>query len=332
MQTYEFGAGIWMFQQFIDRYATDAYGPPVSTLEAIERAAAVGDIKVLDINYPFAGDDVTVEQVREALLRTGLRAQAITPHLYMREFRMGSFTNPDPAIRRKAVDLGKRAIEVARALDARYVKFWPGQDGFDYPFQVDYRRLWDYSVEGIRAVAQTDPTMQFAIEYKLKEPRVHMFFATAARTLLAIEDMGVDNVGIVLDLGHSFFAKETPADVLHMVSRRGKLVSVEVNDNWREWDDDMAVGSVHLIETLEFLYALRQIDWQGPILLDQFPFREDAVEAARSSIRTIRSLNAVLDRLDPGALKAAQDRQDALEAQRVVLDMLLGAGIGKGDR
>ncbi|HWO55973.1 MAG TPA: TIM barrel protein, partial [bacterium] len=325
-------AGIWMFQQFIDRYATDAYGPPVSTLEAIERAAAVGDIKVLDINYPFAGDNVTVEQVRDALRRTGLRAQAITPHLYMREFRMGSFTNPDPAIRRKAVDLGKRAIEVARALDAKYVKFWPGQDGFDYPFQVDYRRLWDYSVEGIRAVAQTDPTMQFAIEYKLKEPRVHMFFATAARTLLAIEDMGVDNVGIVLDLGHSFFAKETPADVLHMVSRRGKLVSVEVNDNWREWDDDMAVGSVHLIETLEFLYALRQIDWQGPILLDQFPFREDAVEAARSSIRTIRSLNAVLDRLDPGALKAAQDRQDALEAQRVVLDMLLGAGIGKGDR
>ncbi len=332
MQTYEFGAGIWMFQQFIDRYATDAYGPPVSTLEAIERAAAVGDIKVLDINYPFAGDEVTVEQVRDALLRTGLRAQAITPHLYMREFRMGSFTNPDAAIRRKAVDLGKRAIEVARALDAKYVKFWPGQDGFDYPFQVDYRRLWDYSVEGIRAVAQTDPAMQFAIEYKLKEPRVHMFFATAARTLLAIEDMGVDNVGIVLDLGHSFFAKETPADVLHMVSRRGKLVSVEVNDNWREWDDDMAVGSVHLIETLEFLYALRQIDWQGPILLDQFPFREDAVAAARSSIQTIRALNSVLDRIDLGALSAAQDRQDALAAQRVVLDMLLGAGIGKGER
>jgi xylose isomerase len=230
------------------------------------------------------------------------------------------------------VDLGKRAIEVARALDAAYVKFWPGQDGFDYPFQVDYRRLWDDSVEGIRAVAQADPAMQFAIEYKLKEPRVHMFFDTAARTLLAIEDMGVDNVGIVLDLGHSFFAKETPADVLHLVSRRGKLVSVEVNDNWREWDDDMAVGSVHLVETLEFLHALRQIDWQGPVLLDQFPFREDAVEAARSSIRTIRAMNRVLDRLDPGTLGAVQDRHDALAAQRIVLDLLLGTGIGKGGR
>jgi xylose isomerase len=88
----------------------------------------------------------------------------------------------------------------------------------------------------------------------------------------------------------------------------------------------MAVGSVHLIETLEFLYALRQIDWQGPLLLDQFPFREDPIRAARSSIRTIRALNSVLDRIDPSALTAAQDRQDALEAQRLMLDMLLGAG------
>lgn len=328
----EFGAGIWMFQQFVDRYATDAYGPPVGTLEAIERAAAVGDIKVLDINYPFAGDDVTVEQVRAALQRTGLRAQAITPHLYMREFRLGSFTNPDAAVRGKAVELCKQAIEVARALDAKYLKFWPGQDGFDYPFQVDYAQIWDYQVSGVRAVAESAPEMQFAIEYKLKEPRVHMLFSSAARTLLAIEDMGVDNVGIVLDLGHSFFAKETPADVLQLVSRRGKLVSVEVNDNWREWDDDMAVGSVHLIETLEFLHVLRQIDWQGPILLDQFPFREDPIQAARTSIDTIRGLNSLIDRIDSDTLKAAQDRHDALAAQQIVMDMLLGTGSGRGER
>lgn len=327
---YEFGAGIWMFQQFIDRYATDAYGPPVDTLEAIERAAQVSDIKVLDINYPFAGEGVTIAQVRETLQRTGLRAQAITPHLYMREFQNGSFTNPDPAVRRKAIELGKRAIEVAHALDAKYVKFWPGQDGFDYPFQADYRRLWDYSVEGVRTVAQSDPQMQFAIEYKAKEPRTHMLFSSAARTLLAIEDMGVANVGIVFDLGHSFFARETPADSLYLISRRGKLVSVELNDNWREWDDDMAVGSVHLLETLEFLYALRQINWQGPLLLDQFPFREDAIAAGRASIRTIRALESLLDRLDPGALTTAQDRQDALAAQHLVLDLLLNTGTQQG--
>ena len=297
----------------------------MSTVEAIERAARVEGLTCLDINYPFAGEAVTVEQVRETLRRTGLRAQAITPHLYMREFRMGSFTNPDPAVRRKAIDLGKEAVDVARALQAKYVKFWPGQDGYDYPFQADYAQIWEYQVSGVRAVAEAAPDMQFAIEYKLKETRVHMLFGTAARTLLAIEDMGVDNVGLVLDLGHSLFAKETPADVLHLAARRNKLVSVELNDNWREWDDDMTVGSVHLVETLEFLHALRQIDWQGPLLLDQFPFREDPAAAARASLRTIRALDRLLDRLDLSALASAQERQDALAAQRVVLDLLLGA-------
>jgi len=174
--------------------------------------------------------------------------------------------------------------------------------------------------------------MQFAIEYKEKEPRTHMFFSSAARTLLAIEDMGVENVGIVFDLGHSFFAKETPADVLQLVSRRDKLVSVELNDNWRDWDDDMAVGSVHLLETLEFLSALRQIHWQGPLLLDQFPFREDPIRAAQASISTIRGMEKLLDRLDLDALTAAQGRQDALEAQRLVMDALLGVGIREVSR
>src|SRR3989442_235252 len=297
MINYEFGAGIWMFQQFIDRYATDAYGPAVGTLEAIERAAAVGDIKGLDINYPFAGEGVTVAQVRETLQRTGLRAQAITPHLYMREFQLGSFTNPDPVMRGKAVDLGKQAVEVAHQLDAKYVKFWPGQDGFDYPFQVDYSKLWDSSVEGVRAVAQSDPGMQFAIEYKEKEPRTHMFFSSAARTLLAIEDMGVQNVGIVLDLGHSLFAKETPADALQLVSRRGKLVSVELNDNWRDWDDDMAVGGVLVLPTVENLFPLRLTAPEGPLVLAQIPFRREALIPAPPGVFMVRGMEKIAGNL-----------------------------------
>jgi xylose isomerase len=324
MDDIRFGTGIWLFGQMVDRYATDAYGPPVSTLEAIDRAGQVGELSVLDINYPFTDPSISIGDVKAALARNNLSAMAITPHLYMREFRMGSFTHPDPAVRKKAIDLSKRAIEIAHALDAKYVKFWPGQDGFDYPFQVDYMQIWDYAVDGVRAVAESDPSMQFAIEYKFKEPRTHMLFSTAARTLLAIQEMRVNNVGIVLDVGHSLFAKETPAEAVQMVARHGKLVSVEMNDNWREWDDDLAAGSVHLIETLEFLAALRRINWSGEWLLDQFPFREDAVEAARASIRRLRAMNRLLDRLDFSVLAEAQTRQDALAAQNLVFELLLG--------
>jgi len=142
--------------------------------------------------------------------------------------------------------------------------------------------------------------------------------------MVGLSALGREDVGIVVDLGHSLFAKETPADVLSLVHEQGRLFTIEVNDNWREWDDDLMVGSIHLIETLEFFHEVRKIGWDEPILLDQFPFREDPVEAARSSIQTIRQIDGALDRLDHEALREAQQHQNALAAQRLVLDLLLG--------
>ena len=37
-----FGAGIWHFATYKDRYATEGYGPPVGLLEQIDKAGAVG--------------------------------------------------------------------------------------------------------------------------------------------------------------------------------------------------------------------------------------------------------------------------------------------------
>ncbi|CAA9487427.1 MAG: Unknown pentose isomerase ECA1953 [uncultured Solirubrobacteraceae bacterium] len=327
-----FGAGLWLFGQFVDRYAADAYGPEVSTIEAIERAGAVGDLEVLDINFPFSDPDMTVEEVRAALDAAGLSTWCVTPHIYTREFTAGAFTNPDAAVRRRALDICEQAVDVARGLGADTVKLWPGQDGFDYPFQSDYRELWRLELDGVRAVADMDPGVRVAIEYKSKEPRTHMSFSTAARTLVGLQTLGRDDVGIVVDLGHSLFAKETPADVLSLIDEHGKLFTIEVNDNWREWDDDLTVGSVHLIETLEFFQEVRKIGWDKPILLDQFPFREDPVEAARTSIQTIRQIDGALDRLDADALREAQRNQDALGAQRLVLDLLLGGAVPAGTR
>ena len=319
-----FGAGIWLFGQFVDRYATDAYGPPISTIEAIERAGAVGDLEVLDVNYPFSDPDITVDEVASALAAAGLSAATITPHIYTREFVSGAFTNPDPAVRRRALELCEEGVDVARRLGAPTVKLWPGQDGFDYPFQSDYREIWQLALDGVRTVAEMDDDIRVAIEYKAKEPRNHLSWSTAARTLLGIQSIGRDDIGIVMDLGHSIFAKEAPADALSLVHEHGRLYTIEVNDNWREWDDDMMVGSVHLIETLEFFLEVRKIGWDEPILLDQFPFREDPVEAAKASIQTIRAIDRTLDRLDVDALREAQGRQDAAAAQRMVMDLLLG--------
>lgn len=324
MSSLTFGSGIWAFGQFVDRYASDGYGDAKSSYDMIMAAAKVPDLVYLDINVPFATDGLSAEQMKQMLDDNGLKCRATTPHIYMREYARGSFTNPDPKLRARTLDRVREAIEAAAILEAGYVKFWPGQDGFDMPGQVNYMQMWDYTIEGIRTLAQENPDVQFAIEYKAKEPRVRMLLATATKTLLAIQEMEVPNVGIVMDFGHSLLANETPAEAVQLIHRHGKLVSAELNDNWRGWDDDLPVGSVHLFETLEYMLALREIGWSDPVLLDQFPFREDPVAAVSRSIETIKRLDAVCDRIDMPALRQAQDAQDALAAQAVLWDAVLG--------
>jgi L-rhamnose isomerase len=324
MAQLEFGAGIWAFGQFVDRYASDGYGPARTSLEMIQAAASVPDLVYLDINVPFDTPERTAQEIKTMLDDHGLKCRATTPHIYMREFVRGALTNPDAGLRARALDRVREAIAAAQILDAYYVKFWPGQDGFDMPGQANYMQLWDYTIEGIRTIATENPGVQFAIEYKAKEPRVRMTLATATKTLLAIQEIGAPNVGIVMDFGHSLLADETPAESLQLIHRHGRLVSAELNDNWRGWDDDLPVASVHLFETLEYLLALREIGWTDPILLDQFPFREDPVRAVQRSIETIRMLDEVCDRIDLPGLREAQNAQDALAAQGILWNAVIG--------
>ena len=199
------------------------------------------------------------------------------------------------------------------------------RSGYDYPGQVDYEQIWGYTVNAMREICEKHGDVQFAIEYKPKEPRVRMTLANAPKTLLAIQETGVDNLGIVMDFGHSLMAGESPTESLLMINRYGKLVSAELNDNWRDWDDDLPVASVHLFETMEYLLALRSIEWQDPLLLDQFPFRENPVAAVARSIETIEMLSEACARVDGVELAEAQSRQDALMVQRIYWNALLGS-------
>jgi xylose isomerase len=323
--TQRYGAGIWHFATYVDRYATDGYGDPRTILDAIKLAGRVDDLSVVDLNWPYFGGQFTDQQVKAALVEQGLGVIGITPEIYTRRFAKGSFTNPDPGIRREAHRLVTAAAEVVRYFGADYVKLWPGQDGWDYPFQVDHGALWKASLDGVGRLASENPDLRFVIEYKPREPRVHMSFDSVARTLLGIEKIGLPNVGILLDFGHALFGGESPADAAQLAIDYGRLFGMDVNDNLRGWDDDMVAGTVHPIELFEFFYTLRRNDWQGVWQLDQFPFREDNVEAANLAIAFLKRVGRALDLLDVGALREAQARHDALAALKLAQTALYAA-------
>ena len=67
------------------------------------------------------------------------------------DYKLGSLTNADPAVRRKAVDHNLDCIEVMNETGSRDLKVWLA-DGTNYPGQGDIRARQDWLAEGLAEI------------------------------------------------------------------------------------------------------------------------------------------------------------------------------------
>ena len=243
-------------------------------------------------------------------------------------FRLGAFTNPDPSVRREAIDLTKRGLDSLAASGGRLMTLWMGQDGFDYSFQAEYTRLWDHTLEAIREVADHNPSIEVSIEYKPNEPRSFSLMPNVATTLLAIRDIGRPNLGVTLDFAHVLYADEMPAYAAELVARHSRLLGVHLNDGYSKRDDGLMVASVHPIQTVELLYVLERIGYDGAIYFDTFPDTTglDPIGECEANIATVAALRKVADKLQANKkLAEAILSQDAVASQGIVRAALYGS-------
>ncbi|MER8829955.1 sugar phosphate isomerase/epimerase [Mesorhizobium sp. M0938] len=304
----------------------DLVGKP-SMLQMAARAAKVAGLTDLDLNFPDHVDEKPAEMARK-LSNVGLSINGFAMRYYSNPaFKLGAFTNPDPAVRREAIDLTKAGIDAARQAGANLMTLWLGQDGFDYAFQADYATLWQREIDGIREVASHDPDCQISLEYKPNEPRSYSLMPDAATTLLAIREIGLPNLGVTLDFAHVLYADEQPAFAAALVTRHSKLLGVHLNDGYAKRDDGLMVGAVHTLQTIELLRQIRRDGYAGAIYFDTFPDMTglDPVHECEVNIATVKRMLRVVDRLEKdNRLSTAIDRQDAVASQAIIQEAMLG--------
>lgn len=304
----------------------DLVGKP-SMLQMAARAAKVAGLTDLDLNFPDHVGEKPAEVARK-LGDLGLSINGFAMRYYSNPaFKLGAFTNPDPAVRREAIDLTKAGIDAAREAGASLMTLWLGQDGFDYAFQADYATLWQHEIDGIREVAVHDPDCQISLEYKPNEPRSYSLMPDAATTLLAIREIGLPNLGVTLDFAHVLYADEQPAFAAALVARHSKLLGVHLNDGYAKRDDGLMVGAVHTLQTIELLRQIRRDGYAGAIYFDTFPDMTglDPVHECEVNIATVKRMLRVVDRLErDNRLSAAVDRQDAVASQAIIQEAMLG--------
>ena len=306
-----------------DRVVASGYKEAVSADEIFPLVRKVEGVDGVELYLPY--DFEKPEEMLPVIRKHDLGVSAVgIGNFAAARFQRGGVTSDDPAVRKESLELGVRAVKAAKALGAKVVVFWPAHDGYDYYFQTDYLRKHDLLMGAVKDLASIDPEITIGIEYKPREPRTHQLVPNASKALHLAEKSGCDNVGVIMDIGHSILAVENPAEEAALLMRENRLCHLHSNDNYGDWDYDMIPGSVHFWEQLELFYTLMQHDYKGWINFDICPFRESSLEACTLSIKHTRKLIEIASRLDPAVLAEAAKHDNATASQKYLWEQVFG--------
>lgn len=302
-----------------DRFVLEGYKPQISFAEKARRLSSIPGVTGLEISSDPDGDESDAAQVRRILGDLGLACACINvPVAGRRVFGKGSLGNADPVIRQKAIDVCKRASDYAKEMGADVINVWPGQDGFDYALCCDYSKLYHDFLDAAAEVADHNPDVKVALEFKPREPRNRSLVDTYGTALLMSAESGRKNLGVSVDVGHVLYANANMAAAVTLCAERGRLFHMHTNDCLGYWDDDMILGSVRFIEFIELCHALRKADYQGWCSVDIFPNRENAFDCARESVLYLDMFDSMVDRIGIDVLDACIRKGDAAEVSRII--------------
>src|SRR5690348_8944825 len=254
----------------------------------------------------------------------GLRIGAINANVFQDDdYMLGSVTNPDPRIRRKATDHLLACVDVMDATGSKDLKLWFA-DGLNYPGQDDLAARQDRLAASLREVYdRLGPDQRMVLEYKFFEPA---FYATD------VPDWGTSfahclelgpKAQVVVDTGHH--APGTNIEfIVAFLLRQGKLGAFDFNSRFYA-DDDLIVGAADPFQLFRILHEVNIGGGFAPgsgvtLMLDQCHNIEPKIPGQIRSILNVQEAVAKVLLVDQDALRAAQADGDVLAAHGALMD------------
>jgi L-rhamnose isomerase / sugar isomerase len=239
------------------------------------------------------------------------------------DYRLGSVANPDPRVRRKALDHLLECVDIMDATGSADLKLWFA-DGTNYPGQDDIAARQDRLAEALQAVYQRLGAHQrMLLEYKLFEPS---FYTTDVpdwgTSLLHCVALG-PQAAVVVDTGHHAPGVNIEF-IVAVLLRAGRLGGFDFNSRFYA-DDDLMVGAADPFQLFRILREVVAGDALRPdagiaFMLDQCHNIEPKIPAQIRSVMNVQEATAKALLVDAAALKAAQQSGDVLGAHAVLMD------------
>ncbi|HTL43088.1 MAG TPA: TIM barrel protein [Vicinamibacterales bacterium] len=334
--------GHWSAGDFCDRFAPPGYhsDDPAfqNTFEGQCRRTKAAGVDAIEIHQSVFEqsmngdlDAKAAERARDGFLaELGMTIPACNINTWTNpKFRLGGPCNPDSALRRAALDEIFKGVEICRMLNIPVLSVWPGSDGADYHFQIDYRQSLEWFTEALIAVNRRCLAhgIKLAIEPKPYEPReLYMIVPTAASAMIVAQHVnqacGGNNCGLTIDYGHQKMEATTASTACDLADFAGVPVhKFDINDARQGRNDqDCMFGTLSIPESIEYLYTTFLRNYQGWYSQDQFTYREDPTRAIERSM--INFANLCLKAVRVLANQPALDQARAAGTGPDVLDVV----------
>jgi L-rhamnose isomerase / sugar isomerase len=306
-------------------------GVPRNTFEKMEDASVVhkmtGICPTVAVHIPW--DKVAdYSKLKEHVSELGIGIGAVNPNLFQEdEYMLGSVTNSNAAVRRKAIDHLLECVDIARTVGSDLLSLWFA-DGTNYPGQASIRQRKQWMFEALQEMYKAmDPNMRMLIEYKFFEPAFyHTDLADWGMAYNMASKLG-PQAEVLVDTGHHAPGTNVEHIVAYLLDEK-KLGGFHFNSR-KYADDDLIVGTINPYELFLIFYQIvdaaadknadvRKTADQIAYMIDQSHNIEEKIPAMIRSVLNVQTqyAKALLVNLDE--VRDAQERQDVLGAEDAV--------------
>jgi len=303
-----------------------------SPVDRIRRAVAglEGFIDGYELYYPYGVDEENVAEIQAILGRHDIYNLANALHPDPR-FNSGGLTSPDKSTRAEAMRRTLACADLAGSIGANMI-MWPGNEGYNYPFQVNYQQSWHLLLDALGEAAQRCKAhgIRMFLEAKSSEPALKVLLRNIGISLSVaktLREQGLDNVSVNLDWQNVIMTGESIAESAALLEAEGMLGHQHASSGWGYLDDKTMVGSLRFMETLELAVQMRESSYAesgGRLGIDIYPYTEEGVSAVRRSVEQWRAIERIAARVDLAALGEARQAHDAVRAYEVIYRALEG--------
>jgi L-rhamnose isomerase/sugar isomerase len=254
-----------------------------------------------------------------------VRAGSINPNLFQdQEYKYGSFGNPDPAVRKRALAHVKDSIEIARRLRCRDISMWFA-DGSNYPGTANIRQRKRWFEESLRAShGQLAPGQRLLVEYKPFEPAFYHTDIADWGMAIHLARFAGPQARVLVDTGHHYAAQNIEQVVAWLLSE-DMLGGFHFNDR-RYADDDLTLGSIDPYQVFRIFHEILLFEWESgkkpeiAYMIDQSHNLKGKIEAMIQTVTMAQGLFSKAALVDYRELSEAQVKSDLVRAESLLQD------------